>query len=175
MPTLRNGLRALLFVFALGAASRICIADSDSILGDAARVRAADSVIALGTQIQKTALDCSHFVNSIFQQAGLFYKYEPSRVLYRGTAAFRRVFRPQEGDLIVWPGHVGIVVDPEHTTFVSALRRGVRISSYTSRYWRRRGHARFLRYRFLPSDSPYIWQASIPDGTSTTFTNVGMQ
>ena len=175
MPTLRNGLRALLFVFALGAASRVCIADSDSILGDAARVRAADAVIALGTQIQKTALDCSHFVNSIFQQAGLFYKYEPSRVLYRGTAAFRRVYRPQAGDLIVWPGHVGIVVDPEHTTFVSALRRGVRISSYTSRYWRRRGHARFLRYRFLPSDSPYVWQASIPDGTSTTFTNVGMQ
>jgi hypothetical protein len=175
MPTLRNGLRALLFVFALGAASCVCIADSDSILGDAARVRAADAVIALGTQIQNTALDCSHFVNSIFQQAGLFYKYEPSRVLYRGTSAFRRVYRPQPGDLIVWRGHVGIVVDPEHTRFVSALRRGVRISSYTSRYWRSRGHARFLRYRFLPSDSPHVWQASIPDGASTTFTNAGMQ
>jgi NlpC/P60 family protein len=175
MPTLRNGLPALLFFFALGASSQFCIADSNSILGDTARVRAADGIIALGTQIHTTALDCSHFVNSIFQQAGLYYKYEPSRVLYRGTAAFRRVYRPQPGDLIVWPGHVGIVVDPEHTTFISALRRGVRISSYTSRYWRRRGHARFLRYRFLPSDSPFVWEASTANASSSTFTNPGMQ
>lgn len=175
MPMLRNGLRALLFFFALGASGQFCIADSNSILGDAPRVHAADVVIALGTRIRNTALDCSHFVNSIFQQAGLYYKYEPSGVLYRGTAAFKRVYRPQPGDLIVWPGHVGIVVDPEQTTFVSALRRGVRISSYTSRYWRRRGHVHFLRYRFQPSDSPFVWEASIPNGASATFTNPGMQ
>lgn len=175
MPKLPNGLPALFFFFALGTSSHFCSADSNSILGDAARVHAADVVIALGTQIHKTALDCSHFVNSVFQQAGLYYKYEPSRVLYRGTAAFKRVYRPQPGDLIVWPGHVGIVVDPEHTTFVSALQRGVRISSYTSRYWRRRGHARFLRYRFQPSDSPFVWEASTAKGTGSTFTNGGMQ
>jgi len=175
MPTLHNGLRVLLLVFALGPLSQFCGAESNSILGDAARARAADVVITLGMHIQETALDCSHFVNSIFQQAGLYYTYEPSRVLYRGTAAFRRVYRPHPGDLIVWPGHVGIVVDPEHTTFVSALRRGVRISSYTSTYWRRRGHARFLRYRFAPSESPFVWQASASNGTRETFMNPGMQ
>src|SRR6185437_1444905 len=175
MPTLRNGARALAMLCVLVAANQFCAAESNSILENGARIRAADAVITLGMQIRKTALDCSHFVNSIFQQAGLYYKYEPSRVLYRGTAAFRRVYRPQPGDLIVWPGHVGIVVDPEHTTFISALRRGVRISSYTSRYWRRRGHARFLRYRFLPSDSPFVWEASTANASSSTFTNPGMQ
>ena len=168
--------RVALFVFALAAANHFCIAESNSILERAAeRSQVADLIISLGSQIHKTALDCSHFVNSIFQQAGLYYKYEPSRVLYRGTAPFQRVYRPRPGDLIVWPGHVGIVVDPAHTTFLSALTRGVRISSYTSRYWRRRGHPRFLRYRLPPGDTPYVWQASVPDGARETFTNVGMQ
>lgn len=175
MRSLKNGGQALMFFLALGVLQQFCRAESNSNLADMARVRTSDAIISLGTRVQETALDCSHFVNSLFQQAGLYYKYVPSRALYRGTAAFRRVYRPQPGDLIVWPGHVGIVVDPEHTTFISALRRGVRISSYTSRYWRRRGHARFLRYRFPPSDSPFVWQSSIPSGARETFTNPAMQ
>lgn len=173
MPTFRNGARGLIVFFAIVAANQFCAAESDSILGE--RLRASDAVITLGMQFQTTALDCSHFVNSLFQQAGLYYKYEPSRVLYHGTAAFKRVYRPRPGDLIVWPGHVGVVVDPDHTTFLSALTRGVRVSSYTSRYWRRRGHAHFLRYRFTPSDSPFLWQASVPDGARETFISPGTQ
>lgn len=175
MPTLNDGVRALVISLLLIAAIQFCAAESNSILENAAPVQATDAAISLGMQVEKTGLDCSHFVNSIFQQAGRFYRYAPSRVLYRGTAAFRQVSRPQPGDLIVWPGHVGIVVDPARATFLSALRRGVRISSYTSRYWRRRGRARFLRYRLPPSNSPFVWQASIPDGARETFTNPGMQ
>lgn len=175
MPALRPSARGTILFLALLVANHCCAAESNSLLENAARVRAADAVVALGMQFQNTALDCSHFVNSLFQQAGFYYKYEPSRVLYRGTAAFKRVYRPEPGDLIVWRGHVGVVVDPEHTTFLSALRRGVRVSSYTSRYWRRRGHARFLRYRFPPSDSPFIWRAGVPEGARQTFFNSGMQ
>lgn len=171
MRKLKNSVRVLMFFLALGLLNQFCTAESNSSLEDAARIRATDAVIALGMQVRKTALDCSHFVNSLFQQAGLYYRYAPSVALYRGSSAFRRVYRPQPGDLIVWPGHVGIVVDPEHTTFISALRRGVRISSYTSKYWRRRGHARFLRYRFPPSDSPFVWQSSIANGIHETFTS----
>ena len=174
MSSPRFYIRATVFLFAFGAVNQFCTAESSSILENAARLRAADAIVTLGTQIHTTTLDCSHFVNSIFQQAGLYYKYEPSRVLYRGTAAFRRVYHPRPGDLIVWPGHVGIVIDPAHTTFVSSLRRGVRISSYTSKYWRRRGHARFLRYRLPPGDPPFIWQAT-SDGPQETFVNSGMQ
>lgn len=118
---------------------------------------AVQAVINLGKQFEKTTLDCSHFVNYLFDQSGLEYDYAPSIVLYRGTEAFRRVYHPTAGDLIVWRGHVGIVVDPQAKTFISALRRGVRISSYVSSYWRRRGTPRFLRYK-LPPQNEWAWQ-----------------
>jgi cell wall-associated NlpC family hydrolase len=114
-----------------------------------APVRLLDStelVSRLGQQIRTTDLDCSHFVQFLFEQAGLSYGYAPSRILYEGMEGFRRVFQPEPGDLIVWPGHMGVVVDPDETTFVSALRTGVKTASYTSRYWKRRGRPRFFRY-----------------------------
>jgi|SRR5581483_606518 len=90
--------------------------------------------------------DCSHFVNAIFEAVGLPFRYTNSFDLYDGTETFRRVFHPQPGDLIVWRGHVGIVVDPDAHSFYSMLRSGLRLSSYTSSYWKARGKARFLRY-----------------------------
>jgi hypothetical protein len=112
-----------------------------------------DVMLEIGQQIDTTDLDCSHFVQWLFQQAGLYYGYAPSRVLYKGMSGFKRVSRPHRGDLIVWPGHVGIVVDPDEQTFLSALRSGVKTASYTSRYWKRRGRARFFRYLGL-ADAP---------------------
>lgn len=103
-------------------------------------------LLRMGEQIHTTDLDCSHFVQWLFERAGLYYGYAPSRILYTGMIGFERVFHPKPGDLIVWPGHVGIVVDPDEETFLSALRSGVKTSSYTSRYWKRRGKARFYRY-----------------------------
>lgn len=111
------------------------------------RLKPTDLVLLIGTQIETTELDCSHFVQWVFEQAGLYYDYAPSRTLYDGLDGFKRVSRPRPGDLIVWRGHVGIVVDPGETTFVSALNSGVKTSSYTSNYWKRRGRARFYRIR----------------------------
>jgi hypothetical protein len=103
-------------------------------------------LLFIGQQIHETELDCSHFVQYLYEQAGLYYGYAPSRTLYDGMEGFKRVTHPRPGDLIVWRGHVGIVVDPEETTFLSALRSGVKVSSYQSHYWQRRGRPRFLRY-----------------------------
>src|SRR5579864_6690193 len=103
-------------------------------------------LLLIGQQIHETELDCSHFVQYLYEQAGLYYGYAPSRTLYDGMAGFKRVAHPRPGDLIVWRGHVGIVVDPDETTFLSALRSGVKISSYQSHYWLRRGRACLLRY-----------------------------
>lgn len=119
-----------------------------------------DALLAMGTAVDHTSLDCSHFVHFLFGEAGLFYDYEPSTVLYRGTQAFKRVFRPESGDLIVWPGHVGIVVDPQNSTFLSALRRGVRVASYKSHYWKMRGHPRFYRYALWNPSGTGNWRAS---------------
>ncbi len=90
--------------------------------------------------------DCSHLVHDIYERAGYPYTYVPSSDLYAGITDFRRVTRPQPGDLIVWPGHVGIVVSPTGHTFYSSLRSGLGVEPYDSDYWKRRGRPRFYRY-----------------------------
>ena len=90
--------------------------------------------------------DCSHLVHAIYERAGFPYSYANSSTLYAGSAEFRRVARPQPGDLVVWPGHVGIAVNPAQRSFFSALRSGLGVNSYDSAYWRERGRPRFFRY-----------------------------
>jgi hypothetical protein len=53
---------------------------------------------------------------------------------------------PQAGDLVVWRGHVGIVIDPDQHSFFSFVRSGPDTQFYDSPYWRSRGIARFFRY-----------------------------
>src|SRR5713101_7286934 len=48
--------------------------------------------------------------------------------------------------LVVWHGHVGIVIDPKERSFFSSLRSGPDTQFYDSPYWRSRGSARFFRY-----------------------------
>jgi cell wall-associated NlpC family hydrolase len=113
-------------------------------------------LLLIGTQITDTEMDCSHFVQYLYAQAGLYYGYMPSRVLYKGIKNFKRVTRPKSGDLIVWQGHVGIVVNPKETTFISALNSGVKTASYQSDYWKKRGRPRFLRYTGQPQEAPAL-------------------
>lgn len=101
---------------------------------------------ALETRQRYPHADCSHLVHAIYQRAGLPYTYAPSRDLYAGSGEFARVSKPQAGDLIVWPGHVGIVISPKEHSFYSALRSGLRVKYYDSAYWKRRGQPHFVRY-----------------------------
>jgi len=102
--------------------------------------------------------DCSHFVHAIYESAGFPYGYENSVSLYQGTSDFQRVSRPQPGDLIVWRGHMGIVVNPVQRSFFSSLRTGFGVEKYDSHYWRRRGNPRF--YRYVKAASSEIMLAS---------------
>lgn len=104
------------------------------------------NLLQVGSQPQSTSFDCSHLVHSLYERAGLHYRYATSRTLFRGTAEFRRVAEPISGDVVVWQGHMGIVVDPSQHSFLSALKRRVRISSYISTYWKHRGTPRFFRF-----------------------------
>ena len=54
--------------------------------------------------------DCSHLVNDVYDLAGFPYPYAKSSDLYAGHSNFVRVNSPQPGDLIVWRGHVGLVI-----------------------------------------------------------------
>lgn len=90
--------------------------------------------------------DCSHLVHAIYEKAGFPYTYASSRDLYAGVEGFQRVNQPEPGDLIVWRGHMGIVVRPSRHVFFSFMSKGPGVDDYDSRYWRGRGHARFYRY-----------------------------
>ena len=90
--------------------------------------------------------DCSHLVHAIFERAGFTYAYASYSDLYVGVEAFQRVTLPQPGDLVVWRGHVGIVIRPSRHVFFSLMRTGPGIDDYEAPYWTSRGRARFYRY-----------------------------
>jgi hypothetical protein len=98
-------------------------------------------------QMEAGMRDCSHFVHQIYANAGFTYTYASSYEIYGGNGNFVRVKYPHPGDLIAWPGHVGIVVDPLQHSFYSVVRAGLQEQDYRSAYWRSRGIARFYRYR----------------------------
>jgi cell wall-associated NlpC family hydrolase len=105
---------------------------------------------ALDARVRHSERDCSHLVHAIYQQAGFPYRYAPSSELYAGAEGFQRVKRPQPGDLVVWRGHVGIVIKPSQHIFFSFMRSGPGTDDYDAAYWKGRGHPRF--YRYLKSD-----------------------
>ena len=78
--------------------------------------------------------DCSHLVHAVYERAGFPYPYSNSRELYAGIEHFQAVTQPQTGDLIVWRGHVGIIVSPAKRSFFSALRSGRGVEQYDSPY-----------------------------------------
>jgi hypothetical protein len=95
--------------------------------------------------------DCSHLVHAIYEQAGFPYAYAPSSDLYAGVEGFQRVKQPEPGDLIVWRGHAGIVVQPSKHIFFSFMTSGPGTDDYQTPYWKSRGHPRF--YRYIKNDS----------------------
>jgi len=102
---------------------------------------------ALDSRVRRYAgHDCSHLVHAIYERAGFPYAYASSDDLYEGVEGFQRVSYPQPGDLVVWHGHVGIVVRPSRHVFFSFKSAGPGIDDYEASYWLSRGNARFYRY-----------------------------
>jgi hypothetical protein len=101
---------------------------------------------ALDANVRNAEPDCSHLVHAIYEEAGFTYAYAPSSDLYAGVEGFQRVKKPEPGDLIVWRGHVGIVIKPSQHIFFSVLSSGPGTDDYTTRYWKHRGKPRFYRY-----------------------------
>ena len=103
-------------------------------------------VAALDAKVRDSEPDCSHLVHAIYERAGFSYAYAPSSDLYAGIEGFQRVKQPEPGDLIVWRGHVGIVIQPSQHIFFSFMTAGPGIDDYQAPYWKGRGHPRFYRY-----------------------------
>jgi NlpC/P60 family len=118
------------------ANSRLLSAEEGRAIVDAAR-----------DQDQRGAQDCSHLVHQTYLDAGFEYPYASSFELYAGSENFERVRHPQPGDLIVWPGHVGIVLEPLEHSFYSLVSTGLEAQNYEGTYWKSRGRPRFYRYK----------------------------
>ena len=102
---------------------------------------------ALDRHVRRTSeRDCSHLVHAIYEHAGFPYSYAPSDDIYSGIDGFERVKQPEAGDLIVWRGHVGIVVKPSTHIFFSFMSSGPGTDDYEAPYWKHRGKPRFYRY-----------------------------
>jgi hypothetical protein len=93
--------------------------------------------------------DCSHVVHAFYLDAGFEYPYASSFEIYTGNENFARVKTPRAGDLIAWPGHVGIVVDPAERSFYSLVSTGLETQYYDGPYWKSRGRPRFYRYKIV--------------------------
>jgi hypothetical protein len=121
-----------------GSNSRLLSAEEGRAIVDAARDQ---------DQPARGARDCSHLVHQTYLDAGFEYPYASSFDLYAGNENFVRVRKPQPGDLIAWPGHVGIVLDPREHSFYSLVSTGLEAQNYEGAYWRSRGRPRFYRYK----------------------------
>ncbi len=102
---------------------------------------------------EEEARDCSHVVHAVYVTAGFAYPYASSFEIYSGNDNFARVKYPRAGDVIAWPGHLGIVVNPAHHGFLSLVRTGLEEQDFDSAYWRSRGRPRFYRYRVVHHES----------------------
>ena len=107
--------------------------------------------------------DCSHLVHQIYELAGFAYPYASSYDLYDGIDNFRRVSEPRPGDLIVWRGHVGIVINAVEHTFYSSVSSGFRTENYDGPYWREQGRPRFYRYDLTGPAELTATNASAPE------------
>ena len=151
---------APVLAFAVGIACLLGLAPASAQVSDAPQDKPANTRLLTaeeGRSIANAALrqdqpvpgtlDCSHIIHQVYTEAGFEYPYASSFELYAGDDNFTRVRTPHSGDLIVWPGHVGIVVDPDQHNFSSLVSTGFDVQDYESAYWRTRGRPRFYRYK----------------------------
>src|SRR2546430_14455204 len=125
-------------------------------------------VYAVQDQDQPTrgAQDCSHLVHQMYLSAGFEYPYASSFELYDGNENFQRVRNPQPGDLVAWPGHVGIILNPREHSFYSLVSTGLEAQNYEGTYWRSRGRPRFYRYKVEKAEILTAVKAPAPSGVS---------
>ena len=92
-----------------------------------------------GGKDKEGGIDCSGFITNVLLEALDSQKFKPlvqNIALLRTSAALETVDSPENGDLILWNGHGGIVWDSSQGTFIgSQSSTGVAIASYKSGYW----------------------------------------
>jgi cell wall-associated NlpC family hydrolase len=93
-------------------------------------------------------IDCSHLVYRVYRETvfGSFPFMDTATL--RTSDEFVTVNEPQSGDIVLWDGHVAIVVDPVEGSFIGAqTSTGVAIANYkTNSYWKAKPGLLFRRH-----------------------------
>ena len=89
----------------------------------------------VGHEISYKEMVCNQFVLAVFRRLG--YQIEDRRAdEFALSPHFMKVNDPKPGDLVHWPGHIGIVLDPDHGIFIgSQTSTGVAEANYKNGYW----------------------------------------
>ena len=97
----------------------------------------------------KKGIDCSRFVWRIFTQVvDQHFPYMDTELLHT-TIFFFDVPTPDKADIVLWDGHVAIVVNPLAGDFIGAQsKHGVSKSNYkTDCYWKKRPGLMFRQFQ----------------------------
>jgi len=89
-----------------------------------------------GHEISYKEMSCNQFVVAVLKRA-VDVNF-PSILAddFPQHTAFSRVTQALAGDLIHWPGHIGIVLNPSTGEFIgSQTSTGVAVSNYKQGYW----------------------------------------
>ena len=92
--------------------------------------------VMVGHEIAYSEMVCNQFVIAVLR--GTVAPNFPMITAdeFPSSPYFRRVSSPAAGDLVHWPGHIAIVLDPDHGEFIgSQSKKGVSTSTYQSGYW----------------------------------------
>ncbi|EYF08464.1 NlpC/P60 family protein [Chondromyces apiculatus] len=106
-----------------------------------------------GHEILYSEMVCNQFVIAVLRKT-----VEPSFPMIRAddfahSPKFMKVDLPQAGDLVHWPGHIGIVLDPDKGDFIgSQTSTGVAVANYKNGYWNGSfgGKRPDAFYRYIP-------------------------
>ncbi len=84
----------------------------------------------------KHQLVCNQFVEAVIRET--LDKSFPEVLAddFNTCGYFKKVDTPQKGDLVHFPGHIGIVTDPDMGFFIGAqTSTGVHVANYKHGYW----------------------------------------
>jgi len=87
-------------------------------------------------EITYDQMKCNQFVLAVLREA-VDPKFPDLRADdFPASGRFAKVESPLRGDLVHWPGHIGIVIDPNRFEFIGSQdSTGVAAASYSKGYW----------------------------------------
>src|ERR1700734_2975292 len=91
-----------------------------------------------GIHISYQVMECNQFVVAVLKEVDPSFPYVLAND-FMGTGYFNKISAketPNRGDLIHWPGHIGIVLNGDTGEFIgSQTSTGVAVANFKNGYW----------------------------------------